>query len=508
MRRKPTIPSDARSALVVAGVLVVTATAIGDGTLGLLAGFVTFGLLVFAMTRIPIRVSMMGLAFLAMTLPNPGEGQPTEWEPPFTIAGAALLTHLNTLDRDSILGLIPLSAMELFFVALLLIWLHRRSSKSKIDGPVVATPRPLMQLCYLSLATTAFTWIKGLAFGGEFAISLWQLNAVIYLPIIFLLLQAGFRGPADHGSLACVYLGAAVYKTVIAVYVSSTQTVPADPFTGNTAPAYATSHADSMLFAVCFVIVAAPLLEKADRKAKRLALIMIPILIAGILANNRRLAWVQIGVVGLIVYLVSRENKMKRFLRRALLLSSPGILAYIAAGWNSQAGSFFKPVRTIRSVVEPETDLSSQWREFENANIIATFRDNPIFGSGYGHPYKEIIPLPAVDYSLERYVPHNSLLGLWGYGGLIGFCGLTLFWVVGVYFAMRSYHHARDPSHRSAAIVSFGAVPIYLAQCFGDIGLPSWTGVFMMAASLTIAGKLAVVSGQWKETRAPKRAAR
>jgi len=217
----------------------------------------------------------------------------------------------------------------------------------------------------------------------------------------------------------------------------------------------------------------------------------------GTMANNRRLAWVQVALVFLTVYLVSKESPIKRKVRRTLLALTPVAIIYVIAGWGSQYGATFKPVRMIRSVVDAQSDGSSLWRELENVNLIATFRDNPLIGSGYGIPYKEVVVLPAVDYPLERYTPHNSLLGLWSYCGTLGFASLTLLWVAGVYFAMRSYQKATEPAHRAAALVCFGAVLSYLLQSWGDLGLGSFTGVFMMSTSITVAGKLAVATGQW-----------
>ncbi|MDB4989426.1 MAG: hypothetical protein JWN04_4604 [Myxococcaceae bacterium] len=498
MANKPAIARDAVGAFGVALGLITLGELVGDGSFGLLVGIIAFGLIVYAMTRVPVRNSMLGLLFFATVLPNPSEGQPTPWAPPFSTTGQALLSHLNTLDRSGILGVIPVSTMEIFFLVLFLLILHRKSTKSKIDGEVIPTPKPLIKLAQVSLAATGFTWGLGLASGGDFAMSLWQVNAVIYLPIIFLLMQASLRGPKDHWAIAKLYLIAAAYKCALAFFVVNTIELPGEhPWERR--PAYGTAHADSMLFSLGFLIVIAPLLEGVDRRWRKLAVLMLPILALGTIANNRRLAWLQVGVVLFVVFLVSRESNLKRNIRRVALASVPLAIGYVMAGWESKYGGFFKPVRIIRSVVDTEADGtgSSQWREFENFNIIATFHQSPLFGSGYGHPYKELIPMPAVAYSLEPYIPHNSLLGLWAYAGALGFAGLTLLWVVGIYFAMRAYHASSEPSDRATAIVCFGALPIYLAQCWGDLGLSAWNGIFMMGTAFAVAGKLAVARGQW-----------
>jgi hypothetical protein len=505
MASEPSVPGDVIAVLSLSGLLVLLGLAVADSTLGVLIVLIVLPLIIYAMCRVPVRQSMMTLMFFAFALPNPAEGQPSKFVPPFTAVGAVLLDHLNTVDRSlGMLSSLSFSGMDVLFGVLFLIILYRKSSGSKIDlVGRVTTPLPLVQLAFVSLASAGFAWISGLVRGGDMSMSLWQLYCVLYLPIIFLLFQYSLRGPKDHESLARVILAAATYKCLLAVYVVTTVTLPMDPDTGSTRPPYATAHADSMLFAAGFVIIVALLLEKAVPKATRYAAVFLPVLVAGTLANNRRLAWVQVALVFAVVYLISRDSPLKKKLRRALLWSSPGIAFYIMAGWNSMYGNLFKPVRMIRSIVDARSDASSLWREYENVNIIATFRLHPLIGTGYGHPYEEIVVLPAVDYSLEKFVPHNSLLALWCYCGYVGYAGITMLWVAGVYFAMRSYYFGTTAQHRAAAMVSFGFVLIYMMQAWGDLGLSTWTGVFMTACALAVAGKLAVATGQWEPL--PKR---
>ncbi|MES1174358.1 MAG: O-antigen ligase family protein [Myxococcales bacterium] len=505
------VGGDVKAALTLAAVLVVLATLVGETSVGIAVTIIVFLLIVYSMTRVPVRLSMMALMFFAFALPNVAEGQPTPWAPPFATVGAILLDHLNTIDRSiGAFSALSFSGMDLLFGVLFLIILQRKSSGSKLDSAGrVPTPRPLIQLAQLSLAGTAFAWLSGMVRGGNFGYSLWGINAVIYLPIVFLLFSYALRGPKDHWNLARVLVAAASYKCLLGLYVVSTITVPMDPETGSTRPAYATAHSDSMLFAAAFVAILAPLVERVGGRARRYAILVLPILAAGTWANNRRLAWVQVALVFVTVFLVSRESPVKRKIRRTLLFMSFPAVLYCIAGWNSAYGALFKPVRMVRSVVDAQTDASSLWRELENMNIVATFKLHPLLGTGWGHPYEEVAALPAVDYSLELYMPHNSLLGLWGYTGYVGFATLSLLWVAGVYFAMRAYYGAKEPQMRAAALVSFGAVLAYLMQSWGDLGLGQWTGIFLMGAGLSVAGKLAVSSGQWTTTakgRQPPRA--
>jgi len=218
--------------------------------------------------------------------------------------------------------------------------------------------------------------------------------------------------------------------------------------------------------------------------------------LSGIIFNLRRMAWVQIALALMVLYFIMPMTPVKRRLRRTLLYLSPLIVGYIAIGWSSTAG-VFGPVHSIRTALEPGTDPSALTREIENYDLIVTLTQHPFLGNGYGIRYLNVIPLPPMPHPMEPYMPHNSYLGLWAFAGYIGFTCMQLLWVAGVYCGVRAYRMAQTPEERSAAVMSFAAVLIYMIQCWGDIGLGSWAGVFLMAPSLAMGGKLAVSTGAW-----------
>jgi hypothetical protein len=484
--------------------LVIVGTVADDAMVGLLLCPIVYLLLIFAMTRVPLRLSALGLMFAALTFQDANDHSAApDFDPPFHGVGAILFSHLNTLGRSLGFSWASFSGMDLLIVALGLIVILRRGSKAERIGHV-PSPKPLVRLAHLALLSTVWVLFYGAIRGGDLSKAVWQVNRVMYLPVLFLIFQASLRGPKDFGAILKVILFSGVYKSLLALYVIATIVLPPDLETGSTKPAWATSHQDSILFAVAFVCVLAILLERAvPRKQLKWYALLLPVLAAGTWANNRRMAWVQVALVFLTVYLVSdSSNPFKRKLNRAIKMAAPLVLVYVVIGWKDAGlGRFFKPVRMLRSIVDPSTDPSTNWRELENFDIMMTFRANPLLGSGYGHPYLEVIQLPAVNYDLELFCPHNSLLALWAYCGLVGYATLTMLWAAGVYFAMRTYKGSTDPQFRAAALVSFGTVLVYLVQCWGDLGLGTWIGVFTVAPALAVAGKLAVASGQWGTTK-------
>lgn len=491
-------PPDAKAAFALLLVLAGIGAILDVGFLGWILTPICVLLGAFAIFRSPLRNTMLVLMFFAFTLENPAEIPAyDEWRSPFFVIGALLLTHWKTVVG----GFWFFGGMDLMLATAGLTWYL----KVRRQAPGIGTPRPMIRLAQLCYATIVFTWLVGKYHGGgDGGIALWQIDRVMYLPAVFLLCQAAFTGPKDYIAVGKVILAGAFLRSLQSMYVRAVVPAEIDKVTGESTLPYTTTHHDSMLFGAAILIVVTMIMQRVP-KATRLAMWLVPVVIGGMICNDRRLAYVQLILVFGALYLVTEQNAIKRKLQKLALLLVPVGLGYVAAGWNSAGGGIFKPVKILRSALDSSTDESTAWRDLENFNLIFTIKQRPIVGTGYGHGFYEMWPMPQVAYPLERFIPHNSILGLWCYGGYVGFTGLTLLWVCGVYFAMRAYHHSKEPLEKAAALTAFGATLIYYVQCFGDLGLGTFTGVFLIAPALAIACKLAVKSGGWPVT--PARAA-
>jgi hypothetical protein len=81
--------------------------------------------------------------------------------------------------------------------------------------------------------------------------------------------------------------------------------------------------------------------------------------------------------------------------------------------------------------------------------------------------------------------------------GPVGFFLLwSMFWV-GIYLAARALRLARTPDDRVAALAAICAQLLFLIQAFGDMGTQNWSTTWLVAAALTVAGRLAVSTGAW-----------
>jgi len=485
------VPPDAKAAFVLLLVLAGGAALLDVGIIGWLVTPICILLGWFAIFRAPLRATMLTLMFFALTLENPAEVPAMgKWHSPFIQIGALMLTHFKTVVG----GFLFFGGMDLMLLGAGVTWFLRY--RGRRQG--IPTPRPMIQLAQLCYATITFTFLVGKWHGGaDGSMAVWQIDRVMYLPAIFLLCQAAFTGPNDYLAVGKVLYAASILRALQAIYVRATVPETFDAITGESSLAYTTTHHDSILFATGSVILIAMLMNRVGRKAWLASLLAGPILFGGMIANDRRLVWVDIALVLIALYFITEYNAFKRWLNRAVLVLVPVVGAYVAAGWNA-SGGIFKPVVMLRSTLDSSSDSSTAWRDLENFNLIYTLRMHPLVGVGYGHGFWEAWPLPEVDYVLERFIPHNSLLGLWCYGGYIGYSGITLLWVGGIYCAIRAYHHTKVPMEKAAALVAMGSVIIYYSQAFGDLGLGPWTCIYIVAPSIAIASKLVVKTGAWK----------
>jgi O-Antigen ligase len=479
------------AAVAVLGSLSLVLAFVGDGSIGLALLPLGLAVLILAAARAPLRWSLLALAFLSMTLENPSEAPAMHrWRSPLYTVGALLLTHMNvTLPVKDLI----FSGLDVALVLFGVIWAVRRMSGSRVDveGHVPPAP-PLRSAALLCLGCIALVWGHGaLLEGFSFGDSLWQVFRVVYLPSVFLLFCAALRGPVDARAAGTVLLLAAVVRALLAVYLRL-------KFPDVEFMPHATTHADSMLFSDAVLLVAVVLFEKPTRRNLALAACTVPLFVWAMMANNRRLVWVELGLCLLVVHFITPMTRLKRRIAQGIVVLLPVLALYVGVGWKRASGPF-APVHTLRSVLDSESDTSTRWRDWENYNLYVTWKANPVFGTGFGHEYTEVVKLPDIStaYSLYRYAPHNSILGLLAYSGPIGFLGIWLIVPLGLLLAVRTYRFSVMPADRSAALACVGVLVAYAVHCYGDMGLGTWTSVFTVGGALAIVAKQAVVTGAW-----------
>jgi O-antigen ligase len=472
----------------VVGLIILTlatsaALILGGGNPALTLAPVAAALAVWLIWRVPLRYALLSLLLFALISDDlqekPFLGM---WNSPFRPLGALLYVNFRGLH---------FSALDVAVVCLFVVILHRNLRHGRMEGEG-AGAKPLTIALLLSLAGILATEAWGLLRGGDFKNSLWQLRQLMYVPLLGLLFQYAFRGTRDWTAAGKVVLLAAVIKTGLGAYFLEAICRPQ-----GFDPPYVTAHSDSMLFVAAMVIAVALWYER-QTAASWIALGAVPVVWLGMTLNNRRLAWVALALTVITVFRLLRTTPLKRGAALLLLISLPGLAAYVVAGWSSKS-SIARPVQIARSVIASDENASTEARDTENFNLYWTLRSNPLLGTGFGHEYTEFVKGEDISYIFAqyRYIPHNSLLGLVAFGGFVGFTLIMMPLVLGLYLAFRSYPRARRAKDRVAALAVVAIIVTYFIQAYGDMGLQSWEGTFLVGAALGIAGKLSSRVGAW-----------
>lgn len=428
--------------------------------------------------RKPVWLAARTMLALSVFIEAPTE-TPTWWTSPLRMADTALYASLKEF-----MGVPGLSLPFFFFACLGLIWRGRKAVKK---DPTLKPPRVAVRLFTAFLASLALLEAWGIARGGAIQPSFFQILQLLTMPICGFAFLYSFRGTDDLAAIGSIIVSAAVARSA---YVLIMYVVAASAFK-NEEGFFVTTHSDSMLFVAGITFILAFLLEHRDKKTLLKGAGLILAILVGVALNNRRLAFVSLGFLPVMVFLSLKPSPIKRRLTRALFVL--GILgsAYFMIGSQIKEGAIFAPARQAMSVLN-QNDTSSESRDVENYNLILTLKDSPIVGHGFGWEYIEKLKVTDISdlFALYLYIPHNGVLWLWSVGGVIGFAALWFIYPVAATLAVRVMRRGRTPMERAAGLGCLGVAIATVTQCWGDQGFHSYLTLVLFSLTLGVAARL------------------
>ncbi|MCP3103036.1 O-antigen ligase family protein [Myxococcus sp. K15C18031901] len=447
---------------------------------------------VWLVTKVPVRYPVMAVTYLVLAVDYvPERPQSGFWPSPLFPLGELMFAQLSYITK---IGALRFPLVDVLIVGLLGLAIYRRVTKSPIDPPTLPMPRPLVGVVALSLIAILFMEVRGVLRGGDVKNSLWQWHQAAMMPFIVAMFHYALRGPQDWPLFARTVIAAGLTKSAVSVYFGAVVVPSMGVFVE-----YTTCHSDSMTFNFALLVATMRFLETPKSAHAVRGLVLILLIFLGMMYNDRRLAYVSFVGCLLAGYLITPWPALKRTFTRSMVLMAPLVVVYFAVGWNSHSGAF-APVHKVRTLIDGEGGEGNlDYRDIENLDVIATWTQFPLLGTGYGHEFLEPIPLPNIAFVFPqyRYHPHNSLLGLFAFGGMLGYTGVWMYLVVTVYLAVRSYHRSNVNEYRAAALIIVGSVICYINQVFGDMGIISYICTFITSLCVVGSGKLAVATGAW-----------
>ena len=354
--------------------------------------------------------------------------------------------------------------------------------------------KPLDRALLVSVLCFALWTMLGAFRHGDLYQAGFQTFEFLSAVLLTFVIMAVMRTPGDYTLLLKAVLAASVYRAGVAIiaYVFIARYLPWDKI-----PDCMTSHHDSALFVAGIAILVAGAIEQPTPRARRVAWILLPVLLVAVQVNNRRLAWVNLVGALAALFATLPGGQAARRVRRVLIRAAPVILLYVAVGWG-RPEPIFKPLQAFASVTSRD-DLSTRSRDNENDGLVFTLASNGLLGTGFGKEYIETdTTLSARAFTQYRYIPHNSLLALLAFTGIGGFTGIFLPIALSVFLNGRVCRAPNvPPAVRVAAAVGVAEVALCLNQMYGDMGFFSRTTLTILATALATAGRLSAWSGAW-----------
>jgi len=485
------------------------ATVLGNGKLGVAALPLLVCVVGILLFRLPLRTSSLCLLFLMLVCDYLPEG-PFEglWASPLAPLARLLFLNLSTTTGISFLRF---SGLDAALLLLLLVGVWRRAFRVEhLDFAGAPSVRALNVLLVLQFVTVVALEVWGIARGGNFNESLWQLRQLLLFPLMsFFFLHAFSARTEELRLLARVLVAAALVKAVTGMYFVHAIARPM-----GVEVEFSTSHSDTLLFVPVLLMAVALAYERPLLKTLWHLPLWVPIVALGMKYNDRRLAYVALAASWVVLLALLPWNRLKRLTLQAAVLLSPLAILYLAAGWKLDpldTHPLWAPARLVKSLVKGDpSQVGADYRDMENFNVLYTWSENAFVPLGFGHRFEEPIPLPDISFVMPSYLyhPHNSILWLWAIGGLLGFTALFLPVVALVFFVARSYPLAKNPIDKVALLSALSFIVTFLLQCWGDMATRSYFGSMGLALCLAIISKLAVRVGAWPAPLRPHKDAR
>lgn len=220
-----------------------------------------------------------------------------------------------------------------------------------------------------------------------------------------------------------------------------------------------------------------------------------PLIVIAELIAQRRVAFIALGVVLVVVMVLSTAVRPRRGFALAAIATLVAA-AYGAAFWDA-SGAIAQPIRSVRSVIDPSNvsardEQSDSWRVIEDANIAFTVRQLPLTGVGVGQEYlleKKPPPLPY-GFTYWRYTTHNALLWLWLKAGPLG--GFALWFLVGRVLLVGSalFTRSRDEELRWMAVLPISVIAAQVVFSAVELGLTYARTMIVLGTMLGIGAAL------------------
>jgi O-antigen ligase len=378
---------------------------------------------------------------------------------------------------------IPLNLLEVFILLAVAIALIRAVYSQTVEFRTGTLFWPIA----IYMLFVAFGWMHGMTSGGDFKISLQEVRSQFYFLLAYLFAVNTIRDVRQIKTIQWIMVLSIALKGVLYTFRRYV-TIAGQPL-----PDQGVGSHEEAFFFDCFAVFLVILIVcKIDKRMRTFMWILLPLVVTGNLACNRRAATAAMVVVIPMLLAAAYAAFPARRKWIAIFSVVGGILGlgYYQAFKNSDS-LYAQPARAIKSQFAPdERDmLSNAYRDAENADLIGTVKVSPVIGYGYGKRMLHLVPIADIskEYDWWDIMTHNQILWVWMRVGTIGF---VAFWcmVCSILFAgCRIVRSAASTPHAKAfamfsltatgMLMIFGLLDLQLSNFRDMMFVGSWAGV-------------------------------
>lgn len=395
----------------------------------------------------------------------------------------AIFLNLNNSNSSAGLDGIPITPAEILMVLAIAMWIFAGRKSGQLQRP-----RPLLLAAYAAYMVVVLgAELRGLLFGGDFNISLWELRPQVYGFILFLLAASLVRERQHLLTLGGIFLAAVGFKAGLGFY---RYFVTMGGSLGTRESIF--SHEESYFLVMFLAGVLTVLIWYRKWRLVVPLLLFSPVVAIVLLENHRRVGilalWVAMAVLTSLA--IRFEGRLRPVLIPATAVAVAAIAVFMAANWNHDYGTVGQVVRPVHSLFEPDQRdaQSDAYRDAENNNILFTYATSPAIGIGFGRPMIYVYPMADISYiyPLWNYIPHNTLLWIGMRMGSLGYAVLFALLGLAILEATWQARTRADPLLRGVAVFAIVAIVAELMVAWGDLQLENYRNMIFLGTILGI----------------------
>ena len=322
---------------------------------------------------------------------------------------------------------------------------------------------------------------RGLASGGNRTIAIFEVRALLYIPVLYVLITNLFVTRRQYRLVFAISVVAISIQSIFALVHYSGL-----PEAERTVLESLIDHPATLAMNAVFVLLIGLMAFGASRKWVWIVAALTPSILYSYLLSQRRAAMIAlfVGLVCLFAVLSFRRRRLFWAITPVLFLLGVG---FLAVTWNAE-GAIGLPSSAVKTVMFPDQlgaqdQASNEYRDLESYNLGATIRGNPVSGVGFGQPFSIVVPMPDISFfEYWQYMPHNSVLWMWLKTGFLGFFTMLFLFGRAVQYGARAALRVTSPDDAALVVAGLGYVIMFLVFAYVDLGWDHRTTVFLVLA--------------------------